>query len=43
MNEGQSEHVFILKRNLIHFECVARPTTDGAGIELDRLEFIREG
>jgi hypothetical protein len=43
MSEGQSEHVFILKRDLIHFECVARATTDGAGIELDRLEFIREG
>ena len=43
MNDGQSEHVFVLKRDLIHFECVARAATEDAGIELDRLEFIREG
>jgi FkbM family methyltransferase len=43
MEEGQSEHVFILKRDLIYFECVARSATEGAEIELDRLEFIREG
>jgi FkbM family methyltransferase len=42
MSEGQSEHVFILKRDLIHFECVARSATEGAQIELNRLEFIRE-
>jgi FkbM family methyltransferase len=42
MGEGQSEHVFILNRDLIHFECVARSAVDGAEIELDRLEFIRE-
>jgi hypothetical protein len=43
MSAGQSEHVFILQRDLIHFECVARGATEGAAIELDRLEFIREG
>ncbi len=43
MSAGQSEHVFILQRDLIHFECVARAATEGAAIELDRLEFIREG
>jgi len=42
MEEGQSEYVFILKRDLIHFECVARSAVEGAEIELDRLEFIRE-
>jgi FkbM family methyltransferase len=42
MGEGQSEYVFILKRDLIHFECVARSAVEGAEIELDRLEFIRE-
>lgn len=43
MKEGQSEYVFILNRDLVHFECVARSATEGAEIELDRLEFIREG
>jgi hypothetical protein len=42
MREGQSEHIFILKRDLIHFECVARSATESAQIELDRLEFVRE-
>jgi len=42
MREGQSEHIFILKRDLIHFECVARSATESGRIELDRIEFIRE-
>jgi FkbM family methyltransferase len=43
LTEGQSEHVFILQHDLIHFEFVARSAADGAKIELDRLEFTREG
>jgi FkbM family methyltransferase len=43
LTEGQSEHVFILQHDLIHFECVARSAAEGARIELDRLEFTREG
>jgi len=42
MAEGQSEQVFTLSRELIHFECVARSATQRAEIALDRLEFIRE-
>jgi FkbM family methyltransferase len=42
MTEGQSEHVFTVNRDLIHFECVARSATRQAEIALDRLEFIRE-
>jgi FkbM family methyltransferase len=43
LEEGQSEYVFILTRDLIYFECVARPATELAELELDRLEFTREG
>jgi hypothetical protein len=42
IREGQSEHIFTLKRDLIYFECVARAATESAEIELDRLEFVRE-
>lgn len=42
MREGQSEHIFISKRDLVHFECVARSASESAGIELERLEFVRE-
>jgi FkbM family methyltransferase len=42
MTEGQSDQVFTLNRDLIHFECVARAATEHVEIELDRLEFIRE-
>jgi FkbM family methyltransferase len=42
IREGQSEHIFTLKRDLIYFECVARSATESAEIELDRLEFVRE-
>jgi FkbM family methyltransferase len=43
MEAGQSEFVFTLPRDLVHFECAARATGSFAEVSLDRLEFIREG
>ena len=43
LKEGESEHVFVSTRDLIHFECVARSVTEATQIEVERLEFIREG
>jgi FkbM family methyltransferase len=43
LEEDQSECVVILTRDLIYFECVARPATETAKLVLDRFEFIREG
>jgi FkbM family methyltransferase len=43
LREGESEHLFVSHRDLIHFECVASAATEAARIEVERLEFIREG
>jgi hypothetical protein len=43
IGEGTTEHVFIAQSDLVHFECVAYAATPEVEIELDRIEFIREG
>jgi FkbM family methyltransferase len=40
---GQFEHVLVVPRDLIYFECAAYAATTQVEIVVDRLEFIREG
>ena len=40
---GQFEHVLVIPRDLVYFECAAYAATTHAEITVDRLEFIREG
>jgi FkbM family methyltransferase len=40
---GQFEHVLVIPRDLVYFECAAYAATTQAEITVDRLEFIREG
>jgi FkbM family methyltransferase len=40
---GQFEHVLVVPRDLIYFECAAYAETAQVEITVDRLEFIREG
>ena len=39
---GQSEHVFVVQRDLVYFECAAYAADGQAEIAVERLEFIRE-
>lgn len=36
------EHVLILRRDLVHFECAAYAAGGGAEIDVRRIEFVRE-
>ena len=40
---GQFEHVLVMPRDLVYFECAAFAASAQAEIAVDRLEFIREG
>jgi hypothetical protein len=39
---GQTEHVLILRRDLVHCECAAYAANDGAEFDVGRIEFVRE-
>ncbi len=43
LEAGQSEQLLTLRRDLVHFECAAYAASDDAEIDIDRIEFIREG
>ena len=43
LEAGQSEQVVTLRRDLVHFECAAYAASADAEIDIDRIEFIREG
>ncbi len=43
LEAGQSEQVLVLRRDLVHFECAAYAASSDAEIEIDRIDFIREG
>jgi FkbM family methyltransferase len=42
LDEGQMEHVFVMPRYLVHFECAAYAASHTAEVNVERLEFIRE-
>jgi FkbM family methyltransferase len=42
LEAGQMEHVLIIRRDLVHFECAAHAASRDAEIEVRRIEFIRE-
>jgi FkbM family methyltransferase len=43
LESGTSEHILILRRDLVHFECAAYAASRDAEILVRRIEFIREG
>lgn len=42
-SEGQTEHVLVVPRALVHFECAAYAASPVADVNIERLEFILEG
>lgn len=40
---GQSAHEFLLRRDLVHFECAARAASKRAEIEVEAIELVRIG
>ena len=42
LKAGQTEHVLILRRDLVHFECAAYAAGGSAEIDVRRIEFVRE-
>ena len=42
LEAGRMEHVLILRRDLVHFECAAYAAGGGAEIDVRRIEFVRE-
>jgi hypothetical protein len=43
LEAGQTEQILVLRRDLVHFECAAYAVSGDAEIDIDRIEFIREG
>ncbi|MGA8380650.1 MAG: FkbM family methyltransferase [Stellaceae bacterium] len=43
LEAGQTEQILALRRDLVHFECAAYAVSGDAEIDIDRIEFIREG
>ena len=43
LESGAHEHILILRRDLVHFECAAYAASSDAEILVRRIEFIREG
>jgi FkbM family methyltransferase len=43
IEQGNAEHVFVMPRDLVYFECAAYAASPQTDITLQRLEFIREG
>ena len=43
LEPGESEHVFVMRRDLVYFECAAYAAANQVEVTVERLEFIREG
>jgi hypothetical protein len=42
LGEGQTEHILVVPRALVHFECAAYVTSPAANVNIERLEFSLE-
>jgi hypothetical protein len=43
LTQSEVEHVFVIPRDLLYFECAAFAESERAEINVRRLEFMREG